>query len=89
MDAGPSFVLAAGGITFANEWLQTNKPQFRPLVAGLVGAAIIAGVSEVAPKAGTALGVMVLIVAVTTEFNGKSAISEFASVLPVKPMKGK
>jgi uncharacterized membrane protein YdcZ (DUF606 family) len=89
MDAGPTLVLTAGAITFTNEWLQTNKPQFRPLVAGMVGAAIIAGVSDIAPRAGTALGIMVLIVAVTTEFNGKSAVSEFASVLPVTPVKGK
>jgi hypothetical protein len=89
MDAGPALVITAGAITFTNEWLQTNKPSFRPLVAGLVGSVAIAGVSKLSPKSGTALGVMVLIVAVTTKFNGKSAVSEFASVLPTTPAKGK
>lgn len=87
MDAGPALVITAGSITFANEWLQTNKPSFRPLIAGLVGATAVGGLSKLSPKAGTALGAMILIVAVTTKFNGKSAVSEFASVLPTTPAK--
>jgi hypothetical protein len=87
MDTGTGLVLAAGTITFANEWLQTSKPNFRVPIATLLAAGAIAAVGKASPQGATALGVMVLIGALVTKFNGKSPVQEFASVLPAGQRK--
>lgn len=79
---GPAFVLAAGGLTFGNEWLQTGQVNWRVPIATLLGAGAIGVVGIVSAAAGNALGVMVLIAAASMKSNGKSAIDELASNLP-------
>lgn len=79
---GPALVLTAGVMTFGNEWLQTNKLNWRVPVAALLGAGIMAAIGTVSTGAANGLAVMVLIAAANTQFNGKSAVQEIASSLP-------
>lgn len=79
---GPAFVLAAGGITFGNEWLQNGQINTRVPIATLLGAGAIGLVGMLSPAAGNMLGVMVLIAAATLTSNGRSALDELTSNLP-------
>jgi hypothetical protein len=79
---GPVFVLAAGTMTFGNEWLQTGNVNWRVPVATLLGAGMIGVIGMASASAGTTLGVMVFIAAASMKSNGKSAIDELASNLP-------
>ena len=75
-------VLTAGTITFANEWWQTHQINWRVPVATVLLAAAFDGLSKLDRQVATLLSVMVLIGAVTTEFNGKSAASTLAGLFP-------
>lgn len=79
---GPALVLTAGSLTFANEWLQTGKLNWRVPVATLLGAGIMGAIGALSTGTANGLAVMVLIAAANTEFNGKSAVQEIASSLP-------
>lgn len=81
MDTGVAFVLAAGTMTFGNEWLQTKGLNFRVPVATLLLAALDGGISAFDPKAGVAFGAIVFIGALTVPLNGKSPITELTSQL--------
>jgi hypothetical protein len=81
MDAGTGLVLAAGTLTFGNEWYQTHQLNWRVPVATLLAAGAVSGVSKASPKGSTALGFMVLIGAVVTPFRGKSPAEELASIV--------
>ena len=77
-------LLTAGTITFANEWLQTGEVNWRVPIATLLAAGTIGSLGAVAPGAANALAVMALIAALSTKFNGRSAIGEIGSALPQK-----
>jgi len=79
---GPPLVLAAGAITFGNEWMQTGNVNWRVPIATLLGAGAIGVIGMASASAGTTLGVMVFIAAATIRSNGKSAIDELSSNLP-------
>lgn len=84
-------ILTAGTLTFANEWLQTNKVNWKIPVATLILAATFDGIAHLDDKAATGLSVIVLVGAVTTEFNGKSVVEEIGNVVnsPATPAKRK
>ena len=75
-DAGPGMVILAGTATFANEWYQTGKANWRVPLATILAAALTAGLATISPNASKALGGMVLIGAVTAKFGGKSVVQE-------------
>lgn len=79
---GPALVIAAGTLTFANEWLQTDELNWRVPIATILGAGAMAAIGAVSSGAANGLGAMVLIAAANTRFNGKSAVQEIASSLP-------
>lgn len=81
MSAAPAIVLAAGGLTFFNEWYQTGTVNWRVPIATFGGAWFVAAIAEVSDQAAVGLSVMVLIVAASTKFGGKSVFQEFASVV--------
>jgi hypothetical protein len=94
MDAGPGLVILAGVMTFANEWYQTGKGNWRVPVATLLAAALVGGLASFAPGASKALGGIVLIGAVTAKFGGKSVIEELNTAINggsnvIAPRKGK
>jgi hypothetical protein len=79
VSAAPGIVLIAGTMTFANEWYQTNSINWRVPIATFGAAWLMAGVAEASPQTANGLAVMVLIVAMSTPFNGKSVFQEIAS----------
>ena len=83
-DTGMKLVLAAGTLTFANEWVQTHAINWRVPVATVLAAAAVAGIGKVSSGGATSLGVMALIVAAATPLNGKSPIQELATVVSAK-----
>lgn len=78
---GPGLVLIAGGLTFFNEWYQTNQVNWRVPIATFGGAWFIGAIAEFSDSAATGLGLMVLIAAASTKFGGKSAFEEIASAV--------
>lgn len=81
MSAAPGIVLVAGTGTFANEWLQTNKPNWRVVPATLLASWGFSALDKVSEKASISLAIMVAIAAVTTTFGGKSIVQELNSAL--------
>lgn len=79
-NTGTAIILLAGTATFANEWYQTGKANFRVPVATLLAAAAIDGLSHIDERAGVGLSIMVLIGAVTVKFSGKSVIDTLAEL---------
>lgn len=67
-------ILIAGTITFANEWYQTKKVNWKVPIATLFAAAVFDGLGKLDDKAAIGLAVLVLLGAVTTKFAGKSVV---------------
>ena len=67
-------ILIAGTATFANEWYQTKKVNWRVPIATLLAGAVIDGLNRIDDKAAIGLSIMVLIAASATKFGGKSVI---------------
>lgn len=82
-------ILIAGTMTFANEWYQTKKINWRVPIATLLAGAVIDGLSKVDDKAAIGLSVMVLIVASATKFGGKSFIDTMVELWGNKQQTGK
>ena len=80
-DTGMKLVLAAGSLTFANEWLQTKEINWRVPVATVLAAAAIGGIGSISGPAATSLGAMAVIVAAVTPLNGRSPIQEIGAVV--------
>jgi hypothetical protein len=81
-------ILTAGTITFANEWYQTGKVNWRVPVATVLAAAVFDGLAHIDDKAAVGLSIIVLFGAMTTKFGGKSAaetISTFFQQSTAKP----
>jgi len=84
-------ILTAGTITFANEWYQTGKPQWKVPVATVLAAAVFDGLSHIDSKAAVGLSIIVLLGAFTTRFNNKSVADTVAGMFaqqqkkPAKP----
>jgi hypothetical protein len=76
-----TIVLLTGTGTFANEWLQTGKPNWRVIPATLLAAWGIELLDHISNGAAMALSIMVAIAGVTTTFGGKSIIQELNSVV--------
>lgn len=89
MAAATNIILAAGTMTFANEWYQTKEVNWRVPVATLLIAAIFDGLAKLDDKAATSLSIIAFIGAATAEFNGKSAASTVAGLFSSSPSKAK
>lgn len=82
MAQSTGIILLAGGVSFGNEWLQTNTPNFRIPVATLMSAVFLNGVEKIYPKAAIGLGTIVLITVLVTPLHGKSPLQTAVDVLP-------
>ena len=80
MEPATAIILFAGTMTFANEWYQTKKVNWRVPVATLLVAAGFDGLSHLDRGISVMLATMVLIGAAVTEFNGKSAADTIAGL---------
>jgi hypothetical protein len=91
MTASVTITLFAGGVTFVNQWYQTRNIDWKVPVATVILAAGMEAFSKLDNGAATALSVMVLIGASTTQFNGKSALDTVTNLTKNKatsPPKG-
>jgi hypothetical protein len=79
-------VLAAGTMTFANEWLQQpDTINWRIPVATLLGAGMMDFLSRLDNGAAVGLSIMIFIGAAVTPFNGVSAADEIYRTLLSSP----
>jgi|SRR5208282_2005836 len=81
MTASVTITLAAGGMTFVNEWYQTKNIDWKvPLATALlaVGMEVFSNIDN---GAATALSVIVFLGAATTQFNGKSPVDTVSALL--------
>lgn len=82
MAQSTGIILTAGGISFANEWLQTKTPNWRIPVATGVAAMFLMGIEKIYPRAAMGLGTIVLITVFMTPLHGKSPMQTLVDVLP-------
>jgi hypothetical protein len=82
MAQSTGIMLAAGAISFGNEWLQTGTPNFRIPIATMVSALFLNGIEKIYPKAAVGLGVIVMITVLVTPLHGKSPMQTAVDVLP-------
>jgi hypothetical protein len=80
-------IVTAGSITFVNEWYQTGTVNWRVPVATVLAAGIFDGLAHIDSKAAVGLSIVVLLGALTTEFNGKSASATIAGLFTVATKK--
>jgi uncharacterized membrane protein YjjB (DUF3815 family) len=80
--------LSAGGLVFANEWLQTNQINWRIPIATLIGATLMDILANFNDRGATLFSVIVLIGAATTQFNGISAAQEISNTVNTTPSQG-
>lgn len=79
--AGPGLVLAAGTVTFGNEWIQTGKANWRVPVATLIAAWVFTGIDRISSGASTGLGALAFITALSVSPSGaKSPLTELQSI---------
>lgn len=72
MARSTDIVLAGGSISFVNNWVQTNSPDFK-IVLGTLGTAIFcAGVEHLNVTAGVGLATIFMITVLLTPINGKA-----------------
>ena len=82
-------ILTAGTITFANEWYQTGKVNWRVPVATVLAAAVFDGLAHIDEKAAVGLSIVVLMGAMVTKFGGKSAAETVATFFQQSTAKDK
>jgi hypothetical protein len=72
MAKSTGIVLTATVISFANDWVQTNKPNFRIAMAGMGVALIFDGIEKLNQRAAVGLSVMMFIAVMLSPMHGKS-----------------
>lgn len=72
MAQSTGIVLTATGITFANEWYQTNKINARVLIAGLGVALLFDGIEKLNERAAVGLATIMLITVMVAPMGGNS-----------------
>jgi hypothetical protein len=89
VSTAPAIMLAVGGITFGNEWLQSStasnpagSPNWKIVPATAVGMIALGLLEKFSPMLGIGLAVIALITELTVSFGGrKSPLAELLSVL--------
>ena len=81
MSKAVSLALGATGISFGNEWIQTNKPNFKVLVAGLASALLLDGVERINPQIGAGLATILVITVLITPFDGKAPVQTLSGLI--------
>lgn len=72
MAASVGITLTATAISFGNDWVQTNTPNFRILMAGGFLTLFFAGIEKLDQRAGVGLASLMLITVLLTPMHGKS-----------------
>jgi hypothetical protein len=72
MSKSVGIILTATGISFANEFLQTEELNFRVPIAGGLVALLFDGIEKINEDAAVGLAVIVFLTVLMTPFNGTS-----------------
>lgn len=89
MAKSTGIVLTGTAISFANEWYQTNTPNFRIVLAGMGAALIFDGIEQLDERAAIGLSAIFLITVLLTPFNGKAPSQTLLAITQGQPSKGK
>jgi hypothetical protein len=86
MAESTGIILAAGAITFVNEWLQGGTPNWRIAAATLGSALVFSGLEKLDTEAAVGLAVMVMITVLIGGVNPayKSPAAEVLSLIGTK-----
>ena len=89
MAKSTGIVLAATGISFANEFVQSDGRTInvRILVAGGLVALLFDGIEKVSEPAAVGLSVLMMITVLLTPFNGNSPVQTLANLAVAKPQQ--
>lgn len=87
MASAANIVLAATGISFANEWWNDGTPNFRILMAGGLFSLIAAGLSDLNEPAGKGIAGIMFITVMLTPINGHSPVQTLAELPIARPRK--
>lgn len=85
MAESTGLVLTATAISFTSEWINTNTPNFRIVIAGLGVALVFDGLEKLSPQGTKGLALIMLITVLITPINGKSPVQTAASLAVAKP----
>lgn len=85
MGQSTPIVLAATGISFANEWVNTGTPNFRVGIAGLGVALLLDGIEHFSPVGAKGLATIMLITVLFTPFGGKTPIQTVGTLAVSNP----
>jgi len=72
MAKSTGIVLTATAISFTNDWIVTNQPNFRIGMAGLAVALIFDGIEKLNEPAAVGLSVLMMIAVLLTPMHGKA-----------------
>jgi hypothetical protein len=81
--------LTATAISFGNEWVSSNTPNFRILIAGLGVTVIFAGIERLDENTAVGLSVLFLLAVLLTRINGKSPAETIVELLDPKSKTAK
>jgi hypothetical protein len=88
MAKSTGIILAATGISFANDWFQSKenppKPNLRIPVAGLIAVLICDGVEKISEPIGVGLSILVLVTVMLTPMHGHAPADTLIKVLDGK-----
>lgn len=87
MASAPGIVLAATGISFANEWWNDSTPNFRILMAGGLFSLFAAAVEDINAPAARGLATIMMITVLLTPINGHSPVGTLAQLPIAHPNK--
>lgn len=82
-------VLTGTGISFANEFMQTNTPNFRIIMAGLGVSLLFAGIEKIDEKAAVGLSIIFVITVLLTPINGKAPSQTILALTQPQPKGAK
>lgn len=78
-------IIAAGTITFANDWYQTKQINWKIPTATIIAALLFDGLAHLSDRGATGLAVIVMLGALTAKFGGKSVADTLAETFAAKP----
>lgn len=88
MAKSTGIVLSGTAISFANEWYQTDTPNFKILLAGMGVALLFDGIEQLDERAAVGLSAIFLVTVLLTPFNGKAPSQTVLAITQGKPTKG-
>lgn len=79
-------MLTATTISFTNEWLHTNTPNFRIVFAGLGASLLFAGLEQLNERAATGVATIALVTILFTPIDGDSPAQTLDKLATGKPI---